>query len=136
MSHAGWGDVWNLVLALMRAQPVQFQILMGLTVAFAAVMIVEGLRASFLPGYRTPPHLSYNRNSAPPKPAAATRASVSDAKLLAPRASASFRPREVERARSNLKRPKPRISTHRAVRPKIRRVTLNGFTNSFPGLPG
>jgi hypothetical protein len=134
MSHAGWGSVWNLVLALLRAQPVQIQILIGLAVAFLAVMVLEGLRASFLPGYRALPHHPYIRNtvpSAPRKQAGTANTPSAEMRSVTARVPAPFRPREVVRPPFNLKRAKPDVSRHSTERPKIRRDTLGGFADYF-----
>ena len=56
MSHAGWGEIWKLALAQYGAQSIQFRILIGLGIAFVALMIVEGLRVSFVTGHRLPAH--------------------------------------------------------------------------------
>jgi len=134
MSHAGWGDIWNLGLALVRAQPVHIQILIGLGVAFLAVMVLEGLRASFLPGYRALPHHPYIRNNVPSESRKQTvTASAPGAEMLSAiaRMPAPFRPREIARPQFNLKRTKFAASRRSAERPKIRRDSLSEFTDYF-----
>jgi hypothetical protein len=130
MSHAGWGDVWNLTLAVVSAQTIPVQILIGLSAAFLAVMVLEGLRASFMPGYRAQPHHPYIRGSTgstPPAPKPKASA-VETYSLPMP---TPFRPRQTERPNYNLKRTKLHVSHHSAARPTIRRVPSNAFTNSF-----
>ncbi|MGA7713801.1 MAG: hypothetical protein WCA81_18045 [Rhizomicrobium sp.] len=128
MSHAGWGDVWNLALTVVRAQTVPIQILIGLSAAFVAVMALEGLRASFMPGYRAQPHHPYVRStaaSAPPAPKVKASA-VETTSLMTP---VPFRPRQ--RSNHIPKRMKLHVSRHSAARPTIRRVSSGAFTNSF-----
>jgi len=131
MSHAGWGDIWNLVFAIARAQPAPIQILMGLGAAFAVVMFLEGLRASFLPGYRALPHLPYIRTkpaSAKLAPKAGSRdADTSKTSSIAVSGLAPFRPRELSRPRYNQKKPKPNTNRQRAQRPTVKRDSLGDF---------
>ena len=135
MSHAGWGNIWNLVLALVRAQPIQIQILVGLGLAFLAVMVLEGLRASFLPGYRALPHHPYIRNTVPSESrkqtVTASSAPSAEMRSVIARMPAPFRPREIARPQFNLKRAKFAVSRHSAERPKIRRASLSEFTDYF-----
>jgi len=43
----GWVDVGHSALALIQAQPIQYQVFSWLGVAFAVVMFLEGIRSSF-----------------------------------------------------------------------------------------
>lgn len=43
----GWVDIGNSALALINGQPIQFQVLSWLAVAFFVVMFLEGIRSSF-----------------------------------------------------------------------------------------
>jgi len=43
----GWIGVFNEAVGLIRAQPLQYQVLSWLGVAFAVVMFLEGIRSSF-----------------------------------------------------------------------------------------
>ena len=109
--------------------PSRFQILVGLSAAFFAVMALEGLRASFMPGYRAQPHHPYLRStggSAPPAP----KAKTATVDTHSPAAPTPFRPRQVGRSSHNPKRLKLAVSRHRALRPTIRRVSSGAFTNS------
>lgn len=47
--HANWNDVWNLARGVFASERIELQILTGLGIAFGAIMILEGLRASFFP---------------------------------------------------------------------------------------
>ena len=49
MSRAGWIDVWNSALVAIAAEPIWFQIAIALGAAFAVVMCLEGIHASFFP---------------------------------------------------------------------------------------
>jgi hypothetical protein len=105
MSHAGWVDIWNLAVARFGAEAIEGRILIGLAVAFTALMIVEGLRACFLP----------RRHEAdePVRPKAVAR--------QASAAPVPFRPRSEVVVR-HPKREKAAAKPHRAERPKIRRM--------------
>ena len=98
MHHAGWSDIWNLALACFGAETIETRLAIGLIVAFLMLMVVEGLRVSFLPA-RRPTRVA--------EPAQVKQA-------VEP-----FRPRPAIEAR----RPKRNkmVNRHRAERPKIRR---------------
>ena len=49
MSVVGWRDIGVLIAQLVAKEPPYLQIAIGLCAAFTALMILEGLRASFLP---------------------------------------------------------------------------------------
>jgi hypothetical protein len=49
VNQTEWKDVGSLVMALIGRQPVPMQIFSWLLIAFALLMLVEGLRATFLP---------------------------------------------------------------------------------------
>jgi hypothetical protein len=49
MSSHSWTDVWKLFLEKMSGESIVMQIAIGLGVALVAVMVLEGLRASFFP---------------------------------------------------------------------------------------
>jgi hypothetical protein len=49
MNQAEWKDVGSLVVSLIGRQPVPMQIFSWLLVVFLALMLIEGLRATFLP---------------------------------------------------------------------------------------
>ena len=121
MSHAGWGEIWKLALAQVGAQPIQLRILIGLGIAFVALMIVEGLRVSFICGHRSP---SPRDKAEEPKPAPRTnpvmKAAGAETRSVAP-PPGPFRPRAAG-PRRNPKRTKNRISRHRAARPVIRHL--------------
>jgi hypothetical protein len=49
VNQAEWKDVVSLVVSLIGRQPVPMQIFSWLLVAFLVLMLIEGLRATFLP---------------------------------------------------------------------------------------
>ena len=119
MSDAGWGEVWKLALAQYGIQSIQIRILVGLGIAFTALMIVEGLRISFLSGRRlfAPQHEAAKR---PPKKTPVKKAGGGATRSFAA-SSGPFRPRAPVRAH-NPKTTKTRVSRHCALRPTIRRM--------------
>ena len=52
--QASWSDVWTLALSVFSHQRIEVQILIGLMTAFLAIMVLEGLRASFFTRRREP----------------------------------------------------------------------------------
>jgi len=111
MSHAGWGRLWNEALALFGAAPVVQRLFIMLFVAFVVLMIVEGLRASFVP-VRPAAH-----RPKPAKPQLQPQTKTSDVKLsIAPRT--PFRPRSVARCQ---RKPLMRVRQQQAERPRIHR---------------
>jgi hypothetical protein len=120
MSHAGWGEICKLALAQYGAQPIQIRILIGLGIAFVALMIVEGLRVSFITGHR----LDSRRDDAeetPPRKKSVKKAAGAGTQSFAA-SSGPPRPRALGRT-YNPKTIKGRISRHRAARPIIRRIS-------------
>ena len=120
MSHAGWDEIWKLALAQFGAQPIQFRIFAGLALAFGALMIVEGLRVSFVTGHRMPA-----RQSAPveirPRKKLVRKVAVAAAHPVQA-VPGPFRPRALLPA-NNPKRANDHINHHSPIRPKIRRVS-------------
>jgi hypothetical protein len=47
MHMGGWIDLGKSALALIHAQPIQYQVFSWLAVAFVVVMFLEGIRSSF-----------------------------------------------------------------------------------------
>jgi hypothetical protein len=122
MNYAGWGEIWKLALAQVGAQSVQLRILIGLGIAFVALMIVEGLRVSFITGHRSPSRRGIAEETPPRKKSVRKAAGAETRSFAAP--SGPFRARAVEPTQ-NPKRTKTRISRHRAARPIIRRAPEN-----------
>ncbi len=120
MSHAGWLDVWTLVLALISREPPVVVILFWLAVAFAVLMIAEGLRASFFPFRSVAPRGARPRSesSYAPQPDSSAAGAGSRAFEAAP---VKFAPRPIAR------NPKRRIVSLRRQsppKPRINRVSL------------
>ena len=140
MNHAAWGEVWNRALTLFGAEPVQFRIFAGLAAAFAAVMILEGMRVSFLPaGWLRPRPHDIPVTLQPKKKVSLAKVEgpateVFEAKAATAAVGRPFRPRKMSPART----PKPskvRLSRHRAERPKIRRLPRSEFATLFSPAP-
>jgi hypothetical protein len=132
MSHAGWGEIWKLVLAQYGAQSIQFRILIGLGVAFVALMIVEGLRVSFVTGHRLPTR-QRNVEETPPKKKSVKKVAGAETRSFAA-SWGPFHPHDAVRTH-NPKRTKGRIRRHRAARPKIHRAPGNELASGFAPQP-
>jgi hypothetical protein len=132
MSDAGWGEVWKLALAQYGAQSIQFRILIGLAIAFTILMILEGLRISFLAGRRLP---APQHEVAEPLPVKKPVKKADGAETRAFAVSSEpFRPRAPGRA-YNPKTTKPRVSRHRAARPTIQRMPKDKPAPGFSPQP-
>lgn len=117
MNHAEWKDVWSLVVSLIGRQSPPSQIFSWLLIAFALLMLVEGLRTTFLP--RRVVAQIHRRNSreheaGPPRKAASSEP-MSPA---APRAAFT-----ATNAARNAKRSDRALNRREPVRPKIRRTS-------------
>jgi hypothetical protein len=119
MSHAGWSEIWKLALSQFGTETIQFRIFVGLGIAFVALMIVEGLRVSFVTGHHLPARQSSAVEIQPRKKPFKKTAVAATQSFQA--SSGPFRPRALGRT-NNPKRTNGRISLHRAARPKIRRI--------------
>jgi hypothetical protein len=118
MSRAGWIDVWNSALAAIAAEPVWFQIAIALGAAFAAVMCLEGIRASFFPRrYAALLTRKYASEAVPPRIA---ESSVSGS-VQPNRAKHGALPRRVVR---NRKLELSSINPHTPLRPRIQRIAM------------
>ena len=121
--QANWGDVWKLGLSVFAHQDIEVQILIGLAVAFGAVMILEGLRANFFPRRRgaairqaarpEEPVMMAGLPEAPPAPQAMAPATAAASSFTAFRAAAQ--PHSLKRKTSSIRR-------HKAARPAIRHM--------------
>jgi hypothetical protein len=129
MSHAGWVDVWKLVLAIVAREPVAFQIFFGVGAAFAAVMFLEGIYASFLP-VRYAKLIARKFPGDGLKPVRTASASGPVASRAYESQSAPFAPRPRNLSR-NHKKQTSGISRHRPTKPGIHRVTMPNAAPSF-----
>jgi hypothetical protein len=128
MSHAGWDEIWKLVLMRFSGEAIQLRIFAGLAVAFFTLMIVEGLRVSFITGHRLPSRQD-GAVEIQPRRKPVKKAAGADTQSF--RVSfGPFRPRAPALTHSP-KRTNGRISRHRALRPKIRRIS-GDFANTAP----
>ena len=114
---SGWREIGMVIAGMVAKEPPYIQIAIGLSAAFIALMILEGLRASFVP----------RRNSRPNPRAARARA-----------ATPLFRsaPGNVVKPPRNPKRHENIVKLHRAPKPVIRRNTAKApeesATRSLP----
>jgi hypothetical protein len=44
---SGWIDIFNSAVGLIKALPIQYQVISWIGIAFVAVMFLEGIRSSF-----------------------------------------------------------------------------------------
>jgi hypothetical protein len=115
MSYAAWKDLGLRAVALISHEPPPTQIFIWLFIAFLALMVLEGLRANFLPARR---RNSGSGRAPKTQPAAAVeRQTSTDADSFD---TASLR-RPVPQLR-NPKRQKADIRRTKPVRPGIRRT--------------
>jgi hypothetical protein len=117
MGVAGWRDIGVLIAQLVAKEPPFVQIAMGLCAAFTALMIVEGLRASFVPR-RT--ERARAQRSASPRPASPFFRSA---------------PANVAKLPRNPKRQVNIVKSHRVPRPTIRRDQAKSPQTSPQNLP-
>ena len=108
---SGWREIGVAIVGMVAKEPPYIQIAIGLSVAFIALMILEGLRASFAPRRRSEPS------------SRTTRARL---------ATQLFRsaPGNVAELPRNPKRHENIVKPHRAPRPTIRRNTANAANES------
>jgi len=117
MVHSSWGDVWRLALGVFAGQRIEVRILIGLLAAFLALMVIEGLRASFFPKrHETPatpePEERIVFISKPPSP---------EAMALPQAPPQSFAARRANVPPPNPKRAVLSVRRHKPTRPIIRR---------------
>jgi hypothetical protein len=116
--QANWGDVWKLALSVFAQQRIEVQILLGLLAAFLAIMVIEGLRASFFP----------RRREAASPPAGEAEEKIvfipqPPPQAMAAAPSQSFAARPIAAPPPSLKRKTASIRRHKPTRPIIRRMT-------------
>lgn len=125
----GWYEIVDLTGRLVAQQAPFARIMIGLGAAFAALMFVEGLRASFFPSRRHPSQRTPDHRAAQ-LPARTTAVSF---RSLPSRARLAARPA----APSGRKRQSDAIKRHRPPRPEIRRhaaIDLPSAPSSAPSL--
>jgi hypothetical protein len=119
MGVAGWQDIGVLIAQLVAKEPPYLQIAIGLCAAFTALMILEGLRASFLPRRDERGHSVAARHIAPPTASPFFRSAPANAAKL---------PR-------NPKRETNIVKSHRTPRPTIRRQASKPQETALSGSP-
>jgi len=120
MNHAGWKDVVDLALALIARESAPAQIFLFLMLAFAMLMILEGLRANFFPWRSVVPRRDKRRPQitgdiqpeAPPAHASASREATG----------IEVRPRLKLSLARPVKRPTQGMRRQKAPRPQIKRM--------------
>src|ERR1700722_10470500 len=114
---SGWREIGMSIADMVAKEPPYIQIAIGLSAAFVALMILEGLRACFVPRRKSGPSLrtARPRSVTPPFRSA---------------------PDNVAKLPRNPKRNENIVKLHRATRPTIRRNTVKAPAESHaPRLP-
>lgn len=127
MISADWKAVWDALMVAYGHQPIEMRVGLALAAAFLVLMVLEGLRASFLPR-RHAPAPAPRANAAPPpvvaipeptKPQAmATVRAIGPATAIPPQTLVPAMRRAMAATRKRDTTPPLR---HRSPRPKIRR---------------
>ena len=132
MDLSVWKPVWDQAVAVFAGEPMDVRVAMSLALAFLALMVLEGLRANFLPQHKPaapkrspspaaaipsvnvaepPPQSLAMPHSFAPTPHGAAQQTMPRARALVPR---------------NRKRETARPRPHRSMRPTIRRMLEAG----------
>lgn len=131
-----WKAVWDMAASAFLREPIQWQMAIGLGMAFLTLMVLEGLRANFFPARgmtetatvmkpdATPPVTASPATEPPPQ----TMALWSPSSPIAPRAAAL--PRVI--APVNRKRQTARPRAHQPMRPRIQAVRHKHGEQSNP----
>lgn len=118
----GWEEVWHLAMKHFAAEPIELRIVIGLVLAFFALMIVVGIRHAFHPaGPKPEPRLPEAARplvfAAAPPPAAIVMPAIEAAPAVKPQ---PFRTRKVL-PKAVLKAAKDGGKPYVPMRPQIRR---------------
>lgn len=125
MVSGDWKAVWDAAMVAVGHQPIEIRVGIGLAAAFLALMVLEGLRANFVPR-RKPSIPEPEATPAPPLAAIAEPAkpqaqmpmrAFAPAYGVAPQTLPVTRRAMMPARKRNTTRPRP----HRSPRPKIRR---------------
>jgi hypothetical protein len=100
---SGWHEIGMAIVGMVAKEPPYIQIAIGLAAAFVALMILEGLRASFMP-----------RRRSEPSPRTMRARAATQLFRSAPGGNVAKPPR-------NSKRPQNIVKPYRATKPTIRR---------------
>jgi hypothetical protein len=131
MSTAGWVDVWNLAVTVTGNEPVPVKILIGLGAAFVAVMFLEGVHASFLPTrYAALLARKYPASNSPQPRIFRAQGPAPSQAYEEPSFTVPGPKRAVPMPK-NLKRQTARVSRHRSIKPRIRRVPMVNAEQTF-----
>jgi len=138
MNVSAWGHLWGAATMLFAQEPIQIRIAMALVAAFTALMVVEGLRASFIPRRtRRVPQSAPGPSQvtarpipeSPPQPDASTKVLASPPGDAAQH---SYAPTG-KLAQRNPKRDLSKPRAQHNMRPKIRRMVTASERDSMPG---
>lgn len=116
-----WSDVWKLGLSVFAHQRIEVQILLGLLAAFLAIMVLEGLRASFFirrRGAAIPPEPEERIVFVAQAPPQAITAEAPPAQIAPVQ---TFGARRMA-APASVKRKMTSVRRHKTTRPIIRRM--------------
>lgn len=113
--QTGWSDVLKMALAVFSHQRIEVQILIGLLAAFAALMVIEGLRANFFPRRRAPAAI-------PPEPDEQIVFISREPPQAAAPVIAPVLPFAARRVAANPKRKLADVRSHKPMRPIIKRM--------------
>ncbi|HTW36386.1 MAG TPA: hypothetical protein VMD53_17325 [Rhizomicrobium sp.] len=108
---SGWREIGMAIAGMVAKEPPYIQIAIGLSAAFVALMLLEGLRASFIPRHGS------GRSAGAARP-----------RFTAPHFRSA--PGNVAKLPRNPKRPENIVKPHRAPKPTIRRNTAKAPENS------
>lgn len=97
-----WREIGVSIGGIVAKEPPFIQIVIGLSIAFAALMILEGLRASFVPRRTSEPSI----------------------RILSARSAYRSAPGNGAKPQRSIKRSENIVKPHRAPRPTIRRNTV------------
>lgn len=137
MNVSEWGHLWGAATVLFGHEPMELRVAMALAAAFAALMVVEGLRASFIPRrtrHVPQPIITPSQPIAapvlepPPQHNASTKILVAAPGDAAQHLYAPAR----KFVRQNRKRETSKPRAHRNMRPRIRRMVTAHVQDSMP----
>lgn len=138
MNVAAWENLWRSAVTLFAHEPIQFRVGAVLAVVFLALMVAEGLRASFVPrrnqaepprAIKKPSHQVVPPASEPPQVAASTKVFALPLGNATPHAYEPAR----KPAQYNRKREPAGPRAQRNILPKIRRMVTDGTRESLSG---
>jgi hypothetical protein len=135
MAHVGWDEIWKRALELLATEPIEVRIGVGLALALAAVMMLEGLRTTFRPRRPKPAPQQAMAVIAPQTAPAAPRKPETP-KPEAPKTEKNSKNRQRIAVRlASPKVIKVEIKPFRAARPQIRHNAVSAPMVTAEGAP-